>query len=638
MTEGNRDSGTSPDSRLVYRKLALRVVLALALVGVLASTEFLISKQVVDSQSAYAQLINVSGRQRMLSQRIAALAVEASREAARHGAAREGTRDDLHAAVDQMRAAHTALAHGDSVWGMPPPDETVAAYYFAGDPTLDMQVRSFLEAAERVERDTRTGVASENDLDQLAREARHPLLQGLDGAVLLYQKAAEDAQTKLSVVTLVLWLAMLATLLICGVFVIWPALRHVRDSMARVEEARYDAERANAAKTQFLSSMSHEIRTPMNGIIGMADLLASGPLAPTQRRYAEIVQRSARSLLSILNDILDVSKMEADQLVLEAVPFNLSRLITEAAEVFGSDCSEKGLDLSLDLRPELDTVVLGDPTRIRQVLTNLISNALKFTKKGGVTIRAQRTEVTENRIRVRIEVVDTGIGFDPAAAEQLFEAFTQEDESTTRRFGGTGLGLAIVKRIIDAMDGTVRAEGRPGAGATFAFEVPLELSAEIVGDSPKPSVIADEGDDAPDWSSARLLVAEDNETNRELIGTLLAALGCGLVDFAEDGIVAVQKAGAMRYDLILMDSQMPNMDGIEAARTIRSTGGPNAAATIVALTADALDRARERYLGHGFDDYLPKPVVPNALFDVLNRHIVPPKQGPQKAEATAESQ
>ncbi|MBO6838030.1 MAG: response regulator, partial [Alphaproteobacteria bacterium] len=196
----------------------------------------------------------------------------------------------------------------------------------------------------------------------------------------------------------------------------------------------------------------------------------------------------------------------------------------------------------------------------------------------------------------------------------------------TRRFGGTGLGLAIVRRIVTAMGGEVRADGRPGEGATFRIDIPLETSAEIRAGAAQEPVEAAAPTQESDWTSARILVAEDNETNRELIGTLLSALGCGAVDFAEDGVIAVRMAADTKFDVILMDSQMPNMDGIEAVRTIRATAGPNTNTTIVALTADALDRARERYLAHGFDDYLAKPIMPHALYDALNRALEAPGQ------------
>lgn len=626
MSENEGRSGNMPNVTAASRRLTVRVVVALSLIAALATAEFVISKLIVDSQSAYARLINISGRQRMLSQRTAGLAAEASREVTLYGAATDETRADLRAAIDLMRQSHRALTMGDPGAELPPPDDALTDHYFNGAQSLDLRIRDFLDTAERVERDTKTGIASPADLDHLSREARQPLLQGLDNAVLLYQQAAENSQTILSRITVGLWLAMLVCVVLIGALVLWPAILFVRSNLLRAEEGRVVAERANFAKTQFLSSMSHEIRTPMNGIIGMADLLAAEPLEPTQKRYAEIVRRSARSLLSILNDILDVSKMEADQLVLEQVPFNLSRLIGEAAEVFGSDCSEKGLDLTLELEPELDAGVLGDPTRLRQVLTNLISNALKFTKEGGVTVRAFRREVSDTSWQVRIEVEDTGIGFEPHMAEYLFEAFTQEDQTTTRRFGGTGLGLAIVRRIVTAMGGVVRADGRPGVGATFRIDIPLETSAEIrAGVAQEPDEAAAPTQES-DWTAARILVAEDNETNRELIGTLLSALGCGAVDFAEDGVIAVRMAADTKFDVILMDSQMPNMDGIEAVRTIRATAGPNTDTMIVALTADALDRARERYLAHGFDDYLAKPIMPHSLYEVLSRALEPPGQ------------
>jgi CheY-like chemotaxis protein/anti-sigma regulatory factor (Ser/Thr protein kinase) len=362
-----------------------------------------------------------------------------------------------------------------------------------------------------------------------------------------------------------------------------------------------------ALKSQFLANMSHEIRTPINGVLGLAHLLLDTELTPLQHRYLVALRESGLNLLTIVNDILDFSQVEAGKLELETVAFDLGALAESLMAPLASSAREKGLFLRLDIDPTTPRYVRGDPGRLRQILTNLAGNAVKFTDTGGVTVRVRRLE-TDDVERIRFEVVDTGIGIEPGARANLLDPFTQADASTTRRFGGTGLGLAICRRLIDLMGGTFDFESQPGEGATFWFDVALPAVGII---APARPVAA---------TGARALVVDDSEINRIVAQDMLEALGFA-VDAVGTGAEAVEAAPA-GYDLIVMDCLMPGMDGYEAtARIRRLEGGPDNPrhTPIVAVTACVMPGDRERCLEAGMDDYLPKPLEPAALAMVAER-------------------
>lgn len=387
-------------------------------------------------------------------------------------------------------------------------------------------------------------------------------------------------------------------------------------------EAKRLAEAASRAKSEFLSTMSHEIRTPMNGVLSMAGLLARADIPSEQKRQADVIRKSGEAMMVILNDVLDLSKIEAGKLVLENRVFSPRELIEDVSMLWRDTIKQKGIHFETQVSEQVPEYVIGDETRLRQVLTNLISNALKFTPKGQIFLTLEN-KTCKQAPGLKFSVKDSGIGITKEQQTHLFKAFDQADKTISRRFGGTGLGLSISDKIVRLMGGAFNITSTPGQGSTFSFTISAETAnaekMQKVEVSQIPSAAHEQKQKTPEATAKNkrtILIADDNDINRSVLKAFLSRLPLDLI-FVENGAEAVEAASAQTFDIILMDVQMPILDGISATRAIRKSDSLCRNTPIIALTANAMPGDRQRYLDAGMTGYVSKPIDPAALFQAL---------------------
>ncbi|MDD5297715.1 MAG: ATP-binding protein [Rhodocyclaceae bacterium] len=416
----------------------------------------------------------------------------------------------------------------------------------------------------------------------------------------------------------------------------------IRERTIELEAARQEAERLSRVKSDFIANMSHELRTPMNAVIGLTNLCLQTDPEPRQQDYLTKIQTAAGLLLAIINDILDFSKIEAGKMQLESIPLSLADLFGKLHSLFSDRAREKGLDLHFRIEPGAPLCFVGDPLRLGQVLTNLVSNAVKFTERGSITVSLTPGATVGDKMELCFTVSDTGLGMSDEQKAALFQPFTQADTSTTRRFGGTGLGLVIASELVELMGGRVELDSEPGKGSRFRVVAPFETRPDATCPGVALPSLAPLPEMAAVLRGKQVLLVEDNELNQQVAGEIMGRAGMS-VRIVDDGQKAVDEVSAHAFDLVLMDVQMPVMDGLTATRAIRALPD-RARLPIVAMTAHASKEERGRCLASGMNDFLTKPFVPALLFQVLARNlkpgmaVAPAPDAPDEAESALTSE
>lgn len=624
-------------------KLTKGYLLAVGILTCIIMSGYVYIQNQLHQNEQYAEVINISGRQRMLSQRIAFFTVnlgtypdgkEASDYLAELKKSMELMEDTHHLLLEATVKGASAQANSSALQKL----------YFSPPHNINEKVVGYLKNVQSFLHDYEKAVASgsEENLDNLKQ---HPglihitqngptnVLSALNEAVSQYQRDSEAAIGRFELIETIIFSVALLTLLLEVLFIFRPMVSDAAKHLKELERARQHAEDMSRLKTEFLSNMSHEIRTPLNGIVGSASLLKKTKISKDQEKYLDVIVGSGDTLLSLISDVLDISKIEAGDVKINPEPLSIKRLIADLISSFSPKAQSKNIELKIEYNGNIPDLVLADPVRLKQIMFNLIGNSMKFVVEGEVIVRVEETATQNDQAVLKISVEDTGIGIPEDKLDIIFDVFAQADASTTKKYGGTGLGLAITQRLVDLMEGTIGVNSEVGKGTTFWFEITVPILKKDNLDDIKLQKHHSGKDGQPGEAidfqlNASILLVENEMVNQMVAIDMLETMGC-TVDLAENGQEALDMLEAKdnKYDVVLMDCMMPVMDGYEATQEIREREkSKDKHQIIIAMTANVMADERDKCLKAGMDDYLAKPVKEENLYAKLKEYIKGSKQ------------